>query len=106
MLFLDTDAVPAPDSRSGDSLKNKTEAELVQQLLISYLYCGVPAQSLGVISPYRTQLKIIRHLLGTVSKGIEISTVDKFQGRDKDCIIISLVRSNSSKNVTVFSLAT
>jgi len=32
-------------------------------------------------------------------KGVEVSTVDGFQGREKECIVISMVRSNESSSV-------
>jgi DNA replication ATP-dependent helicase Dna2 len=61
---------------------------------------------MGVISPYRIQLQGIRNKLADIpsSSAIEVHTVDKFQGRDKDCIIISLVRSNANKNVMFISI--
>lgn len=98
-MFLNTDQVPAFDSRSGEVLRNEVEARLVHQLVNSLLLCGVPPSSVGIISPYRAQLQLIRHGLGKAGNLIEVHTVDKFQGRDKDCIIISLVRSNLAKNV-------
>lgn len=33
-------------------------------------------------------------------KAIEVNTIDKYQGRDKECIILSFVRSNSKGNVS------
>ena len=57
---------------------------------------------IGVISMYASQaeaLRIkVRAALGE-DHGIEIHTVDGFQGRDKDTIIISTVRSNSSGQI-------
>jgi len=37
-------------------------------------------------------------------KDVEISTVDGFQGREKEAIIISMVRSNSKNEVFITSL--
>ena len=55
---------------------------------------GVPQEDIGVISPYRHQLKKLNSLLQQVYAKVEVSTVDKYQGRDKKCIIMSLTRSN------------
>lgn len=66
----------------------------------AFLACGIEQKSLGVISVYRSQLKLISHLLQGWTD-IEVHTVDKYQGRDKDCVIVSLVRSNKKQNVSV-----
>jgi DNA replication ATP-dependent helicase Dna2 len=99
VVFLDTDEVPAFDARAGEVLHNEVEAAIIQQLAVGLMVCGVSGSSIGIISPYRAQLKVIRHLLDK-DYGIEVHTVDKFQGRDKDCILVSLVRSNPNKNVS------
>ncbi|KAI0718426.1 Dna2-domain-containing protein [Cerioporus squamosus] len=92
-VFVDTDNVPARDSRVGDLVENQTEARLVYQITECLLGCGAQEQQIGVISLYRQQLKLLSHVLQD-RKGLEILTADRSQGRDKDCIIISLVRSN------------
>jgi len=51
-----------------------------------------------VITVYRSQLKIVQHLLRHREK-VEMHTADKFQGRDKEIIVISLVRSNDDGNI-------
>lgn len=59
----------------------------------------VAEKDIAVITPYRQQVKLVAHELSGLS-GIEVLTADRSQGRDKECIIISLVRSNSTKNVS------
>lgn len=52
--------------------------------------------SIGIITPYREQLKQITAQLKVLFPGkeFEIATVDGFQGREKDIIIFSAVRAN------------
>ena len=97
--FVDTDALPALDSRVGDLVQNEVEASLVQQLTLALLNGGVREEQIGIISLYRQQIKLLSHLLQD-HKGIEILTADRSQGRDKDCIIISLVRANQENQVS------
>ncbi|OJT15542.1 DNA replication ATP-dependent helicase/nuclease DNA2 [Trametes pubescens] len=92
-VFVDTDQVPARDSRVGDLVENKVEAQLVHQVTECLLGCGVRQDQIGVISLYRQQLKLLSYLLQD-RKELEMLTADRSQGRDKDCIIISMVRSN------------
>lgn len=103
VVFLDTDGVPAPESRSEYLVSNETEAAIVHQLACALLKAGLQPASLGIISPYRHQLKLITQVFrrdaDTKQNEIEINTVDKYQGRDKACIIVSLVRSNEHSNV-------
>ena len=49
-----------------------------------------------MITPYNAQKQLIRYLASKEGlKGIEVSTVDGFQGREVDIVIFSCVRSNS-----------
>lgn len=52
---------------------------------------GLSADDIGVISPYRAQVQLLRRSL---NDAVEIDSVDRYQGRDKECIILSFVRSN------------
>ena len=97
-MFVDTDAVPASESRVGDLTQNVTEAVLVQQITEALTGCGVQNEQIGIISLYRQQIKLLSYLLHE-HKGIEILTADRSQGRDKDCIIISMVRSNNEGQI-------
>ncbi|RDB29779.1 DNA replication ATP-dependent helicase/nuclease dna2 [Hypsizygus marmoreus] len=97
-VFVDTDDIPARDSRVGDLVQNEIEADLVRQITETMLRSGVREEQIGVLSLYRQQVKLLTHLLHA-RKGIEILTADRSQGRDKDCIIISMVRSNDSGSI-------
>ena len=98
VVFVDTDQVPALDVKLGELVQNQTEATLVYQTVEAFHSCGIQEEQIGVISPYRSQLKLIKNLLQSRTN-IEIHTVDKYQGRDKDCILVSLVKSNLKGNI-------
>ena len=99
-VFVDTDNVPALDSTVGSLIQNTAEAELVTQFTKALLDNGVTEEQIGIISLYRQQIKLLSNHLED-HKGVEILTADRSQGRDKDCILISLVRANPDNNVRV-----
>lgn len=98
VLFLDTAIVPAQESRNGVFIQNKTECVIVHQIVEALIASGLPGHKVGVISPYRSQLRVMTELLNRHAS-VEVSTVDKYQGRDKDCVIVSMVRSNNENIV-------
>lgn len=59
----------------------------------------------AIISPYRSQVKYLRKLISSspflkkFRKNITINTIDGFQGRERDVVLISLVRSNDENNI-------
>jgi predicted DNA helicase len=96
--FIDTagasyDEEPEPD---GESRLNPLEAELVVKKVNELLAHGVAPEHIAVISPYSAQVKLLRQKL---NHGIEIDSVDGFQGREKEVAIVSLVRSNPEGEV-------
>ena len=64
---------------------------------------GVAPRDIGIISPYRSQLKLLRAAAALAplveAEGLEVQTVDRFQGRDKAVIVMSMVRSNARRDV-------
>lgn len=93
VIFLDHDLVPATEVCHGDKIENPTEASLIDSIAKSLVLCGVDEASIGIISFYRAQLRYFYRSL-SMFPHMDIMTADRFQGRDKDCIIISMVRSN------------
>uniref|UniRef100_A0A3B5AA44 DNA replication ATP-dependent helicase/nuclease DNA2 n=1 Tax=Stegastes partitus TaxID=144197 RepID=A0A3B5AA44_9TELE len=86
--------VPALESVEQGGVSNHTEAALIHMLLSLLLKAGCKPSDVGVIAPYRQQLKSISALLqSSAFTGVEVNTVDKYQGRDKSLIVLSFVRS-------------
>ena len=68
------------------------------------LALGVAPGDVAVISPYDAQVQRLRQLLATrVEEGLEVDSVDGFQGREKDAVVVSLVRSNDLGEVGFLS---
>ncbi len=78
----------------GSSRDNPGEGEHVVRVVGELLSAGVRASDVAVISPYAAQVRLLRELLPDAR--LEIDTVDGFQGREKEAVVISLVRSNTT----------
>ncbi|KAK5116011.1 hypothetical protein LTR62_000467 [Meristemomyces frigidus] len=104
VVFADIDA-SGPEAQetltSGKNITNHLEATLSAQIVLSLLHLGVLAKSIGVITLYRSQLHLIRQLFrrAGISPEVEIDSADRYQGRDKECIILSFVRCNAAGTV-------
>lgn len=63
-------------------------------LSIVNLVTGVSPRAIAVQSPYVAQVQLLRNRLDEIpeSAGIEVATIDSFQGREADAVIISMVR--------------
>jgi ATP-dependent RNA/DNA helicase IGHMBP2 len=83
-----------------DSKQNEGEAELAAAEVERVLALGAAAAEVAVISPYDAQVQRLRQLLAArVDEGLEVDTVDGFQGREKEAVVVSLVRSNEAGEV-------
>jgi superfamily I DNA and/or RNA helicase len=61
---------------------------------------GVAARDVAVITPYLAQVRLLRDALrGEVDAGLEVDTVDGFQGREKEAVVVDLVRSNDDGEI-------
>jgi DNA replication ATP-dependent helicase Dna2 len=78
------------------------EAEAAGRIVRGLLACGAAAHEIGIITPYRAQQSLIRnkfHSMSDVAASLSVDTVDRFQGGEREVILLSLVRSD---NVTSF----
>ncbi|ETK90728.1 hypothetical protein L915_05544 [Phytophthora nicotianae] len=102
LLFLDVQGAQSQVSGS-TSLRNMSEVEAVIQLVRRLLTKSPRIEwkkRIGVIAPYKQQIYEVRGAIGKLEAefdrhlGIEVNTVDGFQGREKEIIIYSCVRTS------------
>ncbi|PIK53075.1 putative DNA replication ATP-dependent helicase/nuclease DNA2 [Apostichopus japonicus] len=67
---------------SGECCSNESN-----QLKLGTRTCGCNPGEIGIISPYRKQCHLLQSM--GMSKDVEVNTIDKYQGRDKNVIIVS-----------------
>eukprot|EP00262_Sarcandra_glabra_P017129 TRINITY_DN5775_c0_g1_i1.p1 TRINITY_DN5775_c0_g1~~TRINITY_DN5775_c0_g1_i1.p1 ORF type:complete len:268 (-),score=40.17 TRINITY_DN5775_c0_g1_i1:335-1102(-) len=85
------------DPAGTGSFYNEGEADIVVQHVFCLICAGVSPTAIVVQSPYVAQVQLLRDRLDELPEafGIEVATVDSFQGREADAVIISMVRSNT-----------
>jgi ATP-dependent RNA/DNA helicase IGHMBP2 len=91
------------DAEDEESKSNAGEAAVVAHHVARLVACGVAACDIGVLTPYNGQVRVLKELLLARFPALEIGSVDGFQGREKEAIVISFVRSNNSGNVGFLS---
>jgi regulator of nonsense transcripts 1 len=91
---------------SGTSYLNRTEASNVEKITTRFLKAGLKSDQIGIITPYEGQraylvqyMQYQGSLHSKLYQEIEIASVDAFQGREKDIIIMSCVRSNEHQGI-------
>ncbi|NXV12191.1 SETX helicase, partial [Cepphus grylle] len=100
--YLIFDVADGREERDNDSFSNPQEVKLVMELIrtIKEKRKDLGLRRIGIITPYSAQKKKIQDQLDRVFKNNspgEVDTVDAFQGREKDCIIVTCVRANNTK---------
>ena len=97
---------------SSDSTSNPREAVVAMAHVQRLLRAGAKGGDVGVIAPYSAQVALLRELRAELAQrakpadpdsaeisSVEISTVDGFQGREKEAVVVSATRSNETGDV-------
>jgi ATP-dependent RNA/DNA helicase IGHMBP2 len=102
LVFIDTAGAGYEEAQSfqSESYKNHGEAGLISIVLKEIInQLSISANDIGIIAPYREQIMELKDALKDFPTELEISTVDSFQGREKDVIFLSMTRSNENNEV-------
>ncbi len=96
--FVDTEGMRGGRERRGPggALRNEAEVRVAAQV-VRLLDERCPRNlSMAVIAMYAEQVERLRQALGRrrFKRSVKIDTVDSFEGREEDIVVISLVRSN------------
>ncbi len=92
VVFCDVDG-------EADVRTNAAEAEAVVQTVAALIECGAGTdrRNIGVVTPFRAQGQLIRRVLadrlGAAADQVEVDTVERYQGSERDTIIVSLVKT-------------
>ncbi|HEB52827.1 MAG TPA: hypothetical protein ENI87_06195 [bacterium] len=99
LCFVDTAGCGHEETVAADehSKHNEGEAALCARIVTDLLAAGVPADAIAVLTPYHAQAQHLRERLP--QPRLEIGTVDALQGREKEAVVVSLVRSNDAGEV-------
>lgn len=98
ILVIDTSGSNAKTNTQSGSKHNHVHASIVTELISK-----TSVRNIGIIAPYRSQVRLIRNYIresagkDIESGEIEVFTVHKFQGRDKEIIIFDLVEAPGTR---------
>ena len=110
LVFWDTQGGQFPEKTEEDDImkkgsllseskSNDMEGAIAVRHVDNLVKAGVRPGDIAVVTPYNAQVALLSQLLKDKYPGVELGSVDGFQGREKEAVIISLVRSNSEHEV-------
>ena len=112
LTFVDTAGCGFEERQEGTALSNPEEAAFLFRHLTG-LIVGLaptpPHPSIGVISPYRLQVQLLKEQLEHTPElkpyreAITVGTIDGFQGQERDIVYISMTRSNPDSRIGFLS---
>jgi len=96
------------------SCSNQLEADevvrIVQQLVEDAIFQSDNPLTIGIVTPYKAQVKLIQQQLKVaatknkiIDEIVEVKSVDGYQGRERDVVIVSTVRSNRKGKIGFLS---
>lgn len=101
--FIDTAGAGYDEEQDADSESraNPQEATLALRKARELIDASLPADNVAVISPYSAQVRLLREEaeMDPALRELEINSIDGFQGREQEAVIISMVRSNADGEI-------
>ncbi|KAF2211502.1 hypothetical protein CERZMDRAFT_43292 [Cercospora zeae-maydis SCOH1-5] len=82
-----------------DSKVNEAEALVARKHIERLVIDGLKPEDIAVVTPYNGQVGLLSQMLKERFPGLEVGSVDGFQGREKEAVVVSLVRSNAEREV-------
>ncbi|KAK6394008.1 hypothetical protein LTR65_001854 [Meristemomyces frigidus] len=95
----DDSGAKGKSSLLAESKVNEHEAAIVRLHVGNLVAAGVKAEDIAIVTPYNGQLALLSQTLKERFPGIELGSIDGFQGREKEAVVVSLVRSNPEHEV-------
>lgn len=86
--------------------ENREEAECVSNIVKELLSIGLNHNDIAVVTPFRKQVSLIRSMTRNIVAEDDmplIDTVERLQGQDVDCVIISFVKTSASNVDFIFN---
>jgi len=101
LLLMDTAGCSMQEMTTKDQISkaNEGEAALVCHHVKCLVEQGVDVEDIAVVTPYNLQVELLRLNLRPSFPQLEIKSVDGYQGREKEAVVLSLVRSNTKGEV-------
>ena len=101
LILVDTAGCDMEELTTEDNISkaNEGEAAIVYHHVEELVNKGVAVEDIAVVTPYNLQVDLLRQNMRDRFPGLEIKSVDGYQGREKEVVILSLVRSNENKTV-------